>query len=48
VAPAFRPRVRLDRVLLEQWADFDVRFGILERRPDVGRLFAFDVPPAGG
>jgi putative hydroxymethylpyrimidine transport system substrate-binding protein len=43
VAPAFRPRVRLDRALLEQWADFDARFGILERRPDVGRLFAFDV-----
>ncbi|MDQ3935466.1 MAG: ABC transporter substrate-binding protein [Actinomycetota bacterium] len=43
VAPALRPSLRLDRPVLERWAEFDARFGILERRPDVGRLFAFDV-----
>jgi NitT/TauT family transport system substrate-binding protein/putative hydroxymethylpyrimidine transport system substrate-binding protein len=39
VAPALRPDLRLDRAVLERWADFDERFGILSRRPDVGRLF---------
>ena len=47
VAPALRPPLRLDRAVLERWAEFDERFGILERRPDVGRLFAFDVAPGG-
>ena len=45
VAPALRPPLRLDRPLLERWAGFDARFGILERRPDVGRLFEFEVAP---
>jgi putative hydroxymethylpyrimidine transport system substrate-binding protein len=39
VAPALRPPIRLDRAALEGWADFDVRFGILDRRPDVARAF---------
>jgi putative hydroxymethylpyrimidine transport system substrate-binding protein len=39
VAPALRPPIRLDRRALEGWARFDVRFGILERRPNVGRMF---------
>jgi putative hydroxymethylpyrimidine transport system substrate-binding protein len=43
VSPALRPPLRLNRELLERWADFDHRFGILERRPDVGRAFAFDL-----
>jgi NitT/TauT family transport system substrate-binding protein/putative hydroxymethylpyrimidine transport system substrate-binding protein len=43
VRPTLRPPLHLDRPALERWADFDVRFGILERRPDVGRAFAFDV-----
>ena len=47
VAPALRPPLRLDRPVLDRWAEFDERFGILERRPDVGRLFAFDVAPGG-
>ncbi len=46
VAPALKPPLRLDRSVLERWAAFDERFGILERAPDVGRLFAFDVVPA--
>ena len=43
VAPALRPPIRLDLEELEAWARFDARFGILERRPDVSRLFR---PPA--
>jgi len=43
VAPALSPPLRLDRQVLERWAEFDRRFGILERRPDVARAFAFDV-----
>ncbi len=44
VAPALRPPVRLDRAALERWADFDARFGILERPPDVERAFP-PLPP---
>jgi putative hydroxymethylpyrimidine transport system substrate-binding protein len=43
VSPAFRPPLELNRAALEQWADFDKRFGILKRRPDVNRAFAFDL-----
>jgi putative hydroxymethylpyrimidine transport system substrate-binding protein len=39
VAPALLPPIQLDRAALEGWADFDVRFGILDRRPDVDRAF---------
>ena len=46
VAPILRPPLRLDRDVLERWAEWDERFGILERRPDVDRAFAFDL--AGG
>jgi putative hydroxymethylpyrimidine transport system substrate-binding protein len=46
VAPAFAPGLRLDRDVLEQWADFDARIGIVDRRPDV-RL-AFDFSLLGG
>ena len=45
VAPAFGPKLGLDRRALEGWATFDERFGILTRRPDVARLFRFDVAP---
>jgi putative hydroxymethylpyrimidine transport system substrate-binding protein len=41
VAPALRPALRLDRRALESWASFDVRFGILQRKPDVERAFSF-------
>jgi putative hydroxymethylpyrimidine transport system substrate-binding protein len=40
VAPALRPPMRFDRAALEGWARFDVRFGILEREPDVDAAFA--------
>jgi NitT/TauT family transport system substrate-binding protein/putative hydroxymethylpyrimidine transport system substrate-binding protein len=39
--PVLEPPVRLDRDVLERWADFDARFGIVRRRPDVDRTFAF-------
>jgi putative hydroxymethylpyrimidine transport system substrate-binding protein len=40
VAPALEPPLVLRRRALEGWAEFDARFGILERRPDVERAFA--------
>jgi NitT/TauT family transport system substrate-binding protein/putative hydroxymethylpyrimidine transport system substrate-binding protein len=40
LAPAFRPPLSLRRESLEAWARFDVRFGILEREPDIDRAFA--------
>jgi hypothetical protein len=46
VSPAFAPGLRLDRDVLEQWADFDARIGVVDRRPDVQR--AFDVTLLGG
>ncbi|HEX8646413.1 MAG TPA: ABC transporter substrate-binding protein [Thermoleophilaceae bacterium] len=45
VAPALRPPLRLDRAVLERWAEFDERFGILTRRPDVDHLFDFGLAP---
>jgi NitT/TauT family transport system substrate-binding protein/putative hydroxymethylpyrimidine transport system substrate-binding protein len=41
--PVVVPPMRLDRAVLERWADFDERFGIVKRRPDVDTAFAFDV-----
>jgi len=43
IEPALRPPLRLDRTALEGWADFATRFGILSRRPDVARAFAFNL-----
>jgi putative hydroxymethylpyrimidine transport system substrate-binding protein len=39
VAPALSPPLVLRREALEDWARFDVRFGILRRRPDVEAAF---------
>jgi hypothetical protein len=33
VSPASAPALPLDRDVLEQWADFDARIGIVDRRP---------------
>lgn len=41
VLPLFSPPLRLDRSVLEAWADFDARIGIVSERPDVGRAFDF-------
>ena len=43
--PVVNPRLRLDRGVLREWAAFDVEFGILKERPDVGETFAFDLTP---
>jgi putative hydroxymethylpyrimidine transport system substrate-binding protein len=39
VAPALLPPMRLDPGALEGWAEFDARFGILARPPDVDEAF---------
>jgi putative hydroxymethylpyrimidine transport system substrate-binding protein len=39
VAPALLPPIRLDRRAVRGWARFDAQFGILERVPDVRRVF---------
>jgi NitT/TauT family transport system substrate-binding protein/putative hydroxymethylpyrimidine transport system substrate-binding protein len=41
VAPVFARGLRLDRRVLERWATFDKRIGIVRRRPDVARAFDF-------
>src|SRR5438067_3953150 len=38
VDPLFNPPLRFDRAAANAWAAWDARFGILPRRPDVGRL----------
>jgi NitT/TauT family transport system substrate-binding protein/putative hydroxymethylpyrimidine transport system substrate-binding protein len=43
VLPALEPPLRLDRAVLEAWARWDARMGILERPPDVDEVFAFDL-----
>jgi len=43
VAPLFTPPLRLDRRVLERWATFDREIGLVARRPDVSRAFAFGV-----
>jgi putative hydroxymethylpyrimidine transport system substrate-binding protein len=43
VAPVFAPDLRLDRSVLEQWADFDARLGIVKARTDVGKAFDFSL-----
>jgi putative hydroxymethylpyrimidine transport system substrate-binding protein len=48
LTPALRPPMRLDPAVLRKWARFDVRFGILDRPPDLRRAFALGLaPPAG-
>jgi putative hydroxymethylpyrimidine transport system substrate-binding protein len=39
IAPALLPPIRLNRRAVRGWARFDARFGILERAPDVRRVF---------
>jgi NitT/TauT family transport system substrate-binding protein/putative hydroxymethylpyrimidine transport system substrate-binding protein len=41
VEPVFAPGLKLDRAVLERWADFDARIGIVKTRPDVDRAFDF-------
>ena len=39
VDPLFDPPMRFDRAVLAKWAEWDARFGILPRKPNVARLF---------
>jgi NitT/TauT family transport system substrate-binding protein/putative hydroxymethylpyrimidine transport system substrate-binding protein len=41
--PIFSATLKLDRPVLDQWADFDAKLGIVKQRPDVDRTFAFGV-----
>ena len=41
VADAFAPGLRLRRRVLERWADFDARVGIVRRRTAIGPAFDF-------
>ena len=43
IAPALRPPLELRRDVLEEWARFDARFGILERAPNVAKAFRTDL-----
>ena len=45
VAPVFARGLKLDRDVVEQWADFDARIGIVEQRPDVDRAFDSALAP---
>jgi putative hydroxymethylpyrimidine transport system substrate-binding protein len=45
VAGAFAPGLKLDRGVLERWARFDARIGIVARAPDVARAFDFSLAP---
>ncbi|MGB2710360.1 MAG: ABC transporter substrate-binding protein [Conexibacter sp.] len=38
----------LDPQVLGAWADWEVRFGLVERRPDVARMFDTSLVPASG
>jgi putative hydroxymethylpyrimidine transport system substrate-binding protein len=48
VDPLFDPPLRFDRNVLERWAVWDARFGILPRKPNVARLFALSLAPTEG
>lgn len=39
VDPLFDPPMRFDRAVLAKWSEWDARFGILPRKPNVARLF---------
>jgi putative hydroxymethylpyrimidine transport system substrate-binding protein len=45
VSPIFARGLRLDRGVLERWAEFDAEVGIVEQRPDVDRAFEFELSP---
>ena len=45
VTPLFNPPLKLNRAMLERWATWDARFGILPHRPSVAKLFDFRLAP---
>jgi NitT/TauT family transport system substrate-binding protein/putative hydroxymethylpyrimidine transport system substrate-binding protein len=45
VDPLFDPPLRFNRAILERWAAWDARFGILPSRPNLKRLFDLGLAP---
>jgi putative hydroxymethylpyrimidine transport system substrate-binding protein len=45
VRPVFARGLRLDRAVLDRWATFDARIGIVDQRPDVDKAFDLDLAP---
>lgn len=43
VRPVLSPTLQLDRPVIEQWADFATKLGLVKARPDVGTMFDFSV-----
>jgi NitT/TauT family transport system substrate-binding protein/putative hydroxymethylpyrimidine transport system substrate-binding protein len=43
VAPILAPGLKLERAVLERWARFDARIGIVKRTPDVNAAFDFNL-----
>jgi NitT/TauT family transport system substrate-binding protein/putative hydroxymethylpyrimidine transport system substrate-binding protein len=43
VAPLFAPGLRMDPRIIRRWADFELRIGLIDRRPQVDRVFDFSV-----
>jgi NitT/TauT family transport system substrate-binding protein/putative hydroxymethylpyrimidine transport system substrate-binding protein len=43
VAPLFAAGMRMDRPTIRRWADFELRIGLLDRRPDIDRAFDFSI-----
>jgi putative hydroxymethylpyrimidine transport system substrate-binding protein len=43
VAALFAPGLRMDRRIIERWADFQLRIGLIDQRPAVGRAFDFSL-----
>ena len=45
VMPLFADGLRLDRAVLRRWADFVVRAGLIDRRPQVDAAFDYSLTP---
>jgi putative hydroxymethylpyrimidine transport system substrate-binding protein len=45
VQPVFARGLRLDPRVIDRWATFDARIGIVDKRPDTRQAFAYDVAP---
>jgi putative hydroxymethylpyrimidine transport system substrate-binding protein len=43
VAPLFAPGMRMRRATIRRWADFELRVGLIDRRPQVDRAFDFSL-----
>jgi NitT/TauT family transport system substrate-binding protein/putative hydroxymethylpyrimidine transport system substrate-binding protein len=46
VAPTYARDLRLSRPLLERWATWEAKVGVVRHRPDVGKAFVFGLGPA--